>query len=247
MGLIIKPGGHIERKKWEDGGYVVQDVTDSGPLHLMEPCVLEDGVTLRDIFVILKRDIDLYSIIINNWVEEIVEEGLSGKAPAKDDTSVDFLELYWEIEAEVGKDPEFGGHLFPSFHGWGTWPEDGHTPAGHKGGIAVDFSPSYELIDLPVKLRDAVGFSVEKNYRSKPGDRQEYPGATYSLFHILYAIIWELSFAGGPDDRAAKLEKLMESVRRIERGEEKTTPWEEIKTDLQAGSPELGDVFADDE
>lgn len=234
MELIIKPGGLIEGKKWEDRQYKPVDVTESALYHLMSPCTLEEGVTLRDIFLILQRDIEIYQVIINNWVEEIVAEGLSGKQrpEEKGDCTIDYLELYWNLEAESGKHSDFGGYIFPCFHGWGSWPEDTHTPAGTKGGIGVDFSPSYELIDLPLRLKDTAEVTFLENYKYKDAERREVAGPVYSLFHILYGIVWELSFMGSPDSRDNKRVELEETVRRIDSGEEKLIPLEEVMSEL---------------
>lgn len=228
MDLLIKKGGVIERKSHGRG---TEDVTYTSAFHLMEPCTIEDGVTLGDIFLILRRGMNIYKTVINNWVEEIVEEGLSGKTEdtVENDSKIEFLELYWDFTSEIGEEPGFSGFLFPSFHGWGEWSkcEFGHYPDGHKGGIGISLSPAYTLIDIPVKLRDSVSLSTQKNYRQS-GEVQEFKNPSYSLLHILYGIIWELSFMGSPDNRDKESQNLKDIVQGIKDGTEKLIPFEDV-------------------
>mgnify|MGYP003462339920 CR=1 FL=1 len=208
MGLLIKKDGKLERDKY---GKETEDATEFALQYLMEPCKIEDGVTLKDIFLILQRDIDVYKFIINNWVEELVEEGLSGRTDEEieNDCNIEYLELYWNLSAEIGKDKDFSGYLFPGFHGWGLWPdcEFDNYPKGTRGGIAVEFTPVYNLINCPVKLKSTVCLTVDKNYK-QVGEPQMFENPEYSLFHILYGIIWELSFCGNPSERESAFANL---------------------------------------
>lgn len=218
MSLTIKKGGVIIREKHNEAP---KDVTDEALFHLMENVKLDENVTLRDIFLILQRDMGVYTCIINNWVDDIVEEGLSGKKsePTEDDYEIDFLELYWNMTAEIGKDPEFDGFTFPEFHGWGTWPESSfnNQPEEYKGGIGVEFTPSYDLIDLPLKLRDNAQLNVNKDYYHDK-EPKIYKNPEYSLLHILYAIIWELSFFGCPKIRCEKSKHIFDVSEQIKNG-----------------------------
>lgn len=222
MSLTIKSGGQIVLSKYDEPD---KDVTEYALSYLMEECVLDDDVTLRDIFLILQRDLSIYKMLIGNWVDEIVAEGLSGKPFEGDpeDCKIDYLELYWEMAVKIGKKPSFSGYLFPQFHGWGTWTDKifPNQPDDYKGGIAVGLTPTYELIDIPVKLRPTATVTISKNYRQKNDDIQEYVNPEYSLFQILYAIIWELSFFGKPESRDKKMSGFKETIQMIKDDNEK--------------------------
>ena len=55
----------------------------------------------------------------------------------------------------------------------------------------------------------------------------------YTLGQVLYAILWELSWHGGPEDRDKLNKELKGMVDRINSGEEKTIPMEEVLKDLK--------------
>lgn len=207
-----------------------RDVTDLALFYLMDNCVLGEDVTLRDVFLLLKQDIDTYKVIINGHVEKIVEEGLSGKKsePIEGDCNIDFLELYWNLEINEGKWPSFGGCQFPQFHAWGDWPNDefGNHPPGTKGGIAVDFTPSYDLLDYPLKLRGDVNVCITEDYKWKTAVNLNLPSPSYSLLNILYGVIWELGWHGSPEQRVEKSEELESTVKGIKDGTIKTVPIE---------------------
>ena len=101
-GLIIKKGGKLIDSKWDKdlGEHVEKDVTEIAAMYLFDHCVLEAGVTLRDIFLLIKANMDVLKVILGNWVDEIVDEGLNG-IPKEEDPNdkyfTDYLELYWVL------------------------------------------------------------------------------------------------------------------------------------------------------
>ena len=219
--LLLKKGGMLELKYWdtETRSNLTRDVTDQATFNLMRQCELDDDVTLRDVFLVLQRDIDVYKIVINNWVEELVEEAFR---PAERESDVDHLELYWHITADRDeKFPSAPVAHFPSFHGWGDY-----SDGSGKGAIGLMMSKVSTLMDYPLKLKDEVLFIDDTD--AKNPITTEYKGATYTLLHILYGIIWEMSFLGGPADRDAEIESMNETMRRIESGEEKTYSMDEV-------------------
>lgn len=222
----IKKGGKLSKTSWdgESGQYVTVDVTDPTFLYLHMPCELDDDVTLRDVLVILKNDMEMYSILLRNWVDELVEEGLAESVNKSN--NLDYLELYWAFEKTTYKGAtEFSGHFFPQFHGWGTW--DDPAAGGGKGGIAIEFTPVNELADVPLRLREGVEIT-HNNLDAKWSTlaelaTQEDPAVViqacpYSLFHILYGIVWELSFCGSPKDRDIRAKELRDTVEKVKGG-----------------------------
>lgn len=195
--LEIKPGGKILMWNWDPSvkAYSAKDVTGSESYYFMESCILADGVTLRDLFLILDKDLPFYERIIGNWVEDIVKEGLT-EEPIKD-SQIDMLEIYADIE--IDEDNKISAFSFPGFHGYNTEEDMAY---------ALAFSGANDLIDLPVKLRDKVIFFNNKN------EITEYGGATFTLYQILFGIIWELSFHGGPSTRKAKFKEMQEMTKR---------------------------------
>jgi len=219
-GLQIRKGGKLIKTKWvydktkDEGSYVEKDITDKAISHLFDGCDLEEGVTLRDIFLIMNKELKLFDAVIRNWCEEIVTEGLT--KPAKvvgqyDPDEIEYLELSKNIHYD-GTEKQCNGGLFPDFggvgyelkedklHSWGEveWPKGSRIPWG------ISFSSANDLIDLPVKLDKKLRV-FNDDHTAPPKDYcQElasYEGVNYTLGDILYGIIWEMSFHGGPIER----------------------------------------------
>lgn len=196
MHLLVKPGPKVYRVKWvydksiDRGAYQETDITDDGLLHNLFfcECKLADGVRLWDILKLLENHLDFYDQLFGCHAKELVQEGLS-VFPSDLDDEIAYLELYWFLESDL----EYGitGTLFPSFHGIGYEPEK--IPYG------VELVPVYELAGLPLKLG---GYSLYKT-EGPLNERMivESPKAQFTLQQILYGIIWELSYFGGPIER----------------------------------------------
>jgi hypothetical protein len=96
-------------------------------------------------------------------------------------------------------------------------------------------------INYPVKLAQKmiIHDEVERNQKSKDNDPVAiFEKSVYTLGDILYGIIWELSFHGGPKQRDEKSEELKESVDKIRDGSAKTVSWEEILKELESDMEE---------
>lgn len=206
-GLLIKPGGTVEFWKWstEEGKYVCEDVTGTTTFHLMERVVLADGVTLRDIFKVAEEEIEIYSIIVNNWIEEYIAEAKTSIKPEDDDGryNLDYLVMHWSIQGNNSKKKYAEAPIasIPDFSGWGKYDE----PVGDKneGYWGVDFCPMYALIDLPFKLDQTMYLTINDQ------PTMEFQEATYTLFQVIFGIFWELSFYGGPDSKSEKHQEIM--------------------------------------
>jgi|CXWL01.1.fsa_nt_gi hypothetical protein len=249
LDMKLKKGGELwyfshDRDAEDGGGW--RNVTKNAFQHLFDECDLEDGVTLRDIFLLARENMWILEPVIGNWIKEIVAEGLDN--PSKtvfeyDPYQCEYLELYWHLRQSTHDysgsiEKTFSGTHFPDFGGTGyeikeTFKEENsgfEYLAGTRISMAIDFSPTPGLIDLPVKLnRDCRIYDedytkpVETRYNKEEGG---YPtiykadGMQFTLGHILQGIFWELSFCGGPEDRDAKAKELKDTIARIDRGEE---------------------------
>ena len=228
-GLRIKKGGKLAQTRWvydeekDAGSYVERDVTEQAVTRLFEPCVIEDGVTLRDIFLLLNTELDIFDTIIRNWCKEIVTEGLNREKSEKK-SEVEYLELYWHIfkdkDYDTGKSC-LGGYIFPSFHGVGYMAEEDQYEhdtlmlrKGERQGYGVSFTPASDLMDLPVKLLEEITLYNEEDWKETP---QKFELGEYSLGHVLYGIIWELSFHGGPAQRDEAAKEIFERVDEIKK------------------------------
>jgi hypothetical protein len=219
-GMMIKKGGKLFETKWvyddelEQGSYVETEITDRAYKKMWELYTLDEGVTLRDVLLLTKEHIEIFDLVIGNWCEELVDEGLVDPVPEfeKGDWSVlEKLELYWHFE-EDHDDGTFSGLEFPSFHGTGYKTEDSQAV-----NLAVEFTPVYELVDVPLVLRPLAWIApgheetMACHYANETVPTRERE-VKYTLGDILYGIYWELSFCGSPVQRAAAKDHLDEVI-----------------------------------
>lgn len=213
--LKIVKGGKLIRI--DDETKKTKDVTKYSPQFLFEQCVLDRGVTLRDIFLIINKNIEVYDSVLGNWVKEIVKEGLYSKQPK--DKELKYLELYWHYEYDEYKNKySLCGGMFPELHGRAK--KDPEIPC------SIAFINTSTIIDLPVKFREHLGISdnsefdinnKNKDYLKTYWEEHYYKflNPQYTLGQILYGIMWELSFYGPPKDRdkrAKEITKLAEEI-----------------------------------
>ena len=228
--LKINKGGILTETKWvwdeekDVGSYVTTDVTDVAIRSMWDCCELADDVVLQDIFLLLNTELDIFDAMIGNWCREIVTEGL--KAPKIPDLTdgMEFLELYWMydlckkwIDDKELDEYELVGNSFPGFHGWGVWPmdKDCGVPEAVQGGYGVSFTPANELALYPLRLNKLLSITCDEDDRKNIN----FPNPGFTLGNILYGIIWELSFHGGPTSRDEQSEQLKAMVDKIKDGE----------------------------
>lgn len=231
-GDLIERYWHYNRKK-QKGSYKERKIIFISPSILHDKiCELESGITLREIFKFMDKNLEFWNLIIGNWCTEIVTEGLLPAPAKKDDgdTVMTHLELYKSLQISVmfKKHSLEGDHDRLEFHGTGYYTEDskdGNPPwykKGDKVNLAIEFTPANELADYEVKInptyelwlwdyddkrktKEAMKDNPKKYY---PHDLEIQP----SLFGILYGIIWELSFCGPPVSRTKQAATLQKSV-----------------------------------
>lgn len=238
--LEIRKGGKLVQTKWvydkvaKKGEYVDFDRTDNALRHIWDNCVLSPDVTLRDIFLLINTEIDVFDAIIGNWCKEIVTEGLTQPAKPYDLTKYDpeqieYLELRYtpEYDDDGNGGEELMGIHRPDFGGVGIeLQNDGdqeHYKKGDRIPWGISFSKANDLINIPVKLADKFDI-YEGILKWKAGEGPKLLGSfknpPYTLGGILEGIIWEMSFHGGPEKRDTFSTELKDTVARIKSGEE---------------------------
>lgn len=206
--IIVKKGGKLFKREYVDRKYEESELNEIEYVTVLnDDCEIQEGVTLRDIFTILKKDMPFYRLLIGNWVNEIVEEGLSQNKSTMM-LSLDYLYLAWEWDMIIEETNYFNHHFFPALAAYGIVDD-----SGNKGACGVSMIPVYELIDLPIKLIN--------NAELKKGPKSiKINECGFTLHHILYGIIWELSFYGPPEDRNTQREKLNKILAEIRKDED---------------------------
>lgn len=254
-GLIIKKGGKLIDQEWDGdiGEYIQTDVTKKAGFHLFRNCKLDQDITLKDILLLIKANIDVMKVVLNNWVEEIVDEGLNGIPNLSEHVrDFDYLEIYWiltkvreyeefekpipapegSIHHKLGNGFIYGtfsgpkrieGGLHPDFHGVSKPVLEGSEFAeqgwkvGSRVNLGVSMTPACDIAHIPLKLNEQWCICDDAVNDDFSTDNTEvYEGCQYSLGHILYTIIWELTWFGSPKSRNEKSKELKEAVKELE-------------------------------
>jgi hypothetical protein len=152
---------------------------------LRRSCLIDEGVTLGDIFRIVDSNYPLMMFLSQySWCSHIRDFHHQANEPRVDrDEKILYLEVYPSIEVI-----ESDFYMGFGFHGVG---EDDY-------GYSVSYTPMNELAHLPVKVRTEGQIERYENGQEKITYRP-------SLLEVLDAIYWDISFMGGPEDNVAFL------------------------------------------
>jgi hypothetical protein len=202
--LTLTKGGHLILHEWKDGTYVDRDVTDSAVRRSFDAVQLADDVTLGDLFLLVQRDDEFWDLLVGNWLKEYLEVGLSPLLNPKEETEddkIEFLELYKTFMVQPDA---IHGMENPEFHGIGpVLTKDTQSgKAGERIQYAITFTPANELAKLSLKLKKSL-LIYNDDHESNDWGKELFTldnGVRYTLGEIIYAVFWELSFYGNPED-----------------------------------------------
>lgn len=208
---------------------------------LCRPVDFSETFTLRDVLnlIILRSNIHidtLCQMVQCNYLFDYFEEAQKPISPDKDTKfaeQIEYLELSWHGEQDI--DPNKGVRYFTN--GWhfdgvgrkGVMSEDimefrqlEKPDPEYREGYAIDFSPINEIADLEIKTRPEMAF---ENGELERDDVNFYKKVVFtqqiSLLEMLYAIFWELSFAGCPEERDEKMTEIHKRVKEYDDDKEK--------------------------
>jgi len=242
--LRITKSGKLIKNEWEPlddndddntkYDYVDTDVTDSAFRRLFEQCELEEGVTLKDILLLLDEHIEIFDLVLGNWCKDFVAEGLDGvQKPygAYDKEAIEYLELRYR----VNYDPTEGlyGLTRLDFGGVGyVLREDPEDDFGHKKGEripwGVSFTPVNELANIPIRISNEYAIYNDDIQDNVAWGTELFKGNSpeTTLGQILEGIVWELSWHGPPKKRDVFGDSLKETVEKIKDGTIETTEYD---------------------
>ena len=184
------------------------EIIDDGDIlsFLTELVELGESVTFKRIFEIISANSDLFNIVfysslggypIEPYLHEI-ENIPTNK------TEIKFLELYWSCDKYEGE-----LSITPCIHGVG---------AGDNNDIiayAIDFTSLNDLQNLNLRLNDELVISEFKENKTEGEDRliiNNMGKMKYTLFDLFNAILSEISFHGGPNDKIEAFKNLEKDV-----------------------------------
>lgn len=225
--FFINKKGQLIRYKFNDKKqiYTKHNYTNKMINFLHYPCSIEEGATLKSIFILMYSKIDLLDSLIGNWAKEFVQEGL--KITKNDhiinsDDEMEFLELYWFVSNQKSwdylnndfcdkNDQETVGFNFPNFHGVGVCKKNDYFyKIGDRIDYSLSLSPVSELINYPIKINTKYTIFDDITQTSLYSSNKQV-----TLFEIFYGIIYELSFHGNPESKLKMKDQLNEITTKI--------------------------------
>lgn len=197
----ITKGGNLIAREWcsEIADFVNEDIDAIEIIpNLYSTTCLSVGVTLRDIFILLSKDVRTFSVVgACPFLDELIAEALKEPTFNKDKEDIAFLEL--SRFATFNRSEMFWNF---DFHG-----------CGQNEQFALEFSPLNDLSVLPVILDENI--TITNSDTDEAILRTKMP---YTLSDIVNGIIEELSFIGPPDIKAYALQELKERADEINKG-----------------------------
>lgn len=213
--LEIHPGGKLF---WYPIGKPKREVSEISYSFLFEKCIIADGVTLRDIFLLLKQNEDIYDKILGNWLRDFLKEAFT---LSEEKTDLDYLALEWQTviestysESNPGETGIYG-NCFPELNGYGPGPDSNVEVIRW----AISMTPVSKMIDLPLRFlkRYQIVNQVTHHEAWKNGGdtlvdshTQEFDDSEVLFGQILHGIMYEISFYGPPKDRDGTRESMEE-------------------------------------
>lgn len=208
--LQLRKGGILVSKEWdsETCDYTEEQVVaDEVPYCLDELICLEKGVALRDIFLLISQNIQVFSAITCcPFLDELVEDAL--KSPKRDPNKEGISALQLERRGCVDRDSD-GAVLAIHFDFYGI---------GRTDAYALEFSPIYELTLYPVVLNDKLNIEDQESGKTLLSVRMPF-----SFADMIRGVIGELSFAGPPEIKACALETIRARAEETASGKVLTT------------------------
>ncbi|CAN0626043.1 conserved protein of unknown function [Burkholderia multivorans] len=223
--LTLKAGGTLEYVRWVqdeetgDGAYLPFDVSGSAAAYAMEPVRFAGEIYVRDIFSLLERNPLLVEMFGRVYAAEYLREAQKGHAVVYtgeyDPQGIEYLELFYDW-AQDEATRELGGvhRLWVAGVGYELRDdviEDGllHYAKGARIRWGIQFSRLAHVLDLPLRFNPEVGVADSRNLaRTLHVFRVPSP----TLMQVIHALLWELSWAGGPEETDAFANTLRDAI-----------------------------------
>jgi len=244
--LVLKKGGKLIKTAWDKdkeewGDEDISQAMFISPRWLYEVnFYLDTDVTLRDVFLYMNNNPTYWEVLLGNWAEEYIAEGLKAPSEPKD-PNIHCVEMYWMCE--TSHEDEGVYVICPKFmdmHMPGVWGKDEPEIGAKKEdetNYSVMFTPANNLAPYPLKINPEFKIYKDicecKNLKKGQEVLFEADIRQPSLFEVLYGIVWELSFCGSPTDRDKEDEKIHQAMQDYKDGKLELIPAEEVFNEAQ--------------
>jgi hypothetical protein len=228
-----------EGRKW--------DVSHLGR-YLYERIDFAERITLGDLLRIVdkmpEKELlqDMANCPLDDFIKEL-DKPMDGRR--LEGLSFNYLEIGWSAEEWDGDYNDFidfcGIDESVSQEKHGSYDAKSERHLARRW--ALEFTPVNLIAHLEIKLNKE--FKIYKFDTEKPSDPDKVAyqaiARDFKLIDVLYGILYEISFVGGPEDRDEKWSDLTETMKEIENGTAKTVPWEDVKKKIEDAIDEAED------
>ena len=209
-------------------------VTKFAHRFLFEPLKLEDGVTLHDVFKLLKNDPVLVSVFRGNFATEYLEAVLKvkKKKTAALSSTLEYIELYTEhsfnsYTRELNIPTRYNVQCVSSVLQKDNVEYD--VKKGQRIELGLAGAPVETILHLPLKVRSATPImedDLDSASYHTPIATNEVP--SMALGTLIYSLLWTLAFHGSPKQTEQFNEKLKKQIDDFDNGITKSVPYESL-------------------
>jgi hypothetical protein len=229
--FIIDSLGNIQEKEWENGEWKVSPVIPGQLIcHLKEAVEISDDFTLRSYFEMIKKNPELQ--LLDPFFKDYISEYDKVKDKENDESEVHYLRLkryveYTDYDVPYIK-PSGDRLVIDGLDMEGDEDKIKNTPKeqrnidiswdfsgigeyeGEITGVAIEFTPIERILNKSLKIEEDCKITINTEDFRNPIVR--IGSGNISLFEFVTEIIWELSFAGTPEQRDDQFKEIMTSV-----------------------------------
>lgn len=221
--VLLMPGGKLIDVYLDPNNLTYKkDVTKFSFSHIFSTLELDPAVTLKDIFLLIQSNMDAYSSLLGNWVEEYVEEGLTPLLTESPKTftrlELKYLIQHWDQEQLLS------GTIFPELYAFAL------DENGNEILYGVETLPANLFANLPISLnrKGVIKLVKEGEIPEIEEDIVEYQNIHFTLGSVLNAVIKAFSIYGGPSDRNKFIKTIEDRLESLSDG----NSWNDIKKEL---------------
>lgn len=237
------------------------DVAHRAVEFLYEPVTLDHRLKLGDVLSLLFVCPPLRQVFRRDFAEELCAEARKGPLPQsrgsdpEEVSGIESLELCWSWGYDTATTAYSSVHRL-DLHGVGRIlavdaPAYG-SRAGERINWSISLTPVRELLDLPLRLRDAFNITEDDIDANAYGDTVANAKCPVVLLgQVIHGVLYELSFYGGPEQQTEFHDELMARKAEVDAGTAKLIPADDVFSEfdrpgLDTLFDSLGDVAQGD-
>jgi hypothetical protein len=199
----------------KDGTYVERLIEDSKvPFFINATICLKEGVTLRDLFCLLMKNVDFFS----KWcplIRELYDDMCSEVVVHEERLVALELKRITQIGTNIANERfDFYGHI-------------------QGGEVAIESHPVSFLADVPLILNESYEIIDSQLDKLLGGVVRQF-----TLIELIEGVLCELTFFGSPENRDYEAKKLQNLMEKLDKGEVKTYSFSEIEKRMKRETKE---------